>query len=202
MKLTIEAKNLRQISKQLENRIEPAKKVLTATGNDMKKRVPGWVSTEVTGVYNIKKAEVMPAKKGKDGKWNKTAGSVRVAGTTVSSVTITYSGRVLTPTHFGMKPKKLTPGAKGKKRKRPLVSAEIKKGQRKVLGSAVFLGNNRGGGYIPFKRSSAKRYPVESVKTLSLPQMIDNPNVREQIEDKVNEELAKRLEHNISRFMK
>lgn len=202
MKLTIEAKNLRQISKQLENRIEPAKKVLTATGNDMKKRVPSWVSTEVTGVYNIKKAEVMPAKKGKDGKWNKTAGSVRVAGTTVSSVTITYSGRVLTPTHFGMKPKKLTPGVKGKKRKRQLVSAEIKKGQRKVLGSAVFLGSNRGGGYIPFKRSSAKRYPVESVKTLSLPQMIDNPNVREQIEDKVNAELAKRLEHNISRFMK
>lgn len=70
------------------------------------------------------------------------------------------------------------------------------------MGSAVFLGSNRGGGYIPFKRSSAKRYPVESVKTLSLPQMIDNPNVREQIEDKVNEELAKRLEHNISRFMK
>lgn len=202
MPIKIITQGIKEIAAELEKNAANAEKVLIATGNDMKSRVPGWVATEVTGAYNIKKTEVMPSKKGKDGKWSKTAGNVRAIGTTVSSVTITYSGRVLTPTHFGMKPKALTPGTKGKKAKRRLVSAEIKKGQRKVLGSAVFLGSNRGGGYIPFKRLGAKRYPVESVKTLSLPQMIDNPNVYEQIESKINVELAKRLEHNIGRFMK
>lgn len=203
MRLTIKAKDLDRLAQRLAKNADQAKKVLTATGSDMKTRVPGWVGTEVTGVYNIKKQEVTPQKAKAGAKPKKTVGHIRVQGTTVSSVEITYTGRLLTPTHFGMKPKALPAAAKGRRKRRPVtVTAEIKKGQRKSLGPDVFLGSNKGGGYIPFKRTGRKAYPIESIKTLSLPQMIDNPNVRANISDKINTELAKRLEHNIRRYLK
>lgn len=201
MRLTIKAKDLDRLAQRLAKNADQAKKVLTATGSDMKTRVPGWVGTEVTGVYNIKKQEVTPQKAKAGAKPKKTVGHIRVQGTTVSSVEITYTGRLLTPTHFGMKPKALPAAAKGRRKRRP-VTAEIKKGQRKSLGPQVFLGSNKGGGYIPFKRTGAKAYPIQSIKTLSLPQMIDNPNVRENISTKINSELQKRLEHNIRRYLK
>lgn len=200
MRLTIQAKDLDRLAARLAKNANQAKKALTATGSDMKKRVPGWAGTAVTEVYNIKKQEVTPTKTGKP---KKKAGTIRVEGATVSSVEITYTGRTLTPTHFGMRPKTLTKSAKGKRRrKKSPVTAEIKKGQRKSLGSNVFLGSNRGGGYIPFKRSGRKAYPIESVKTVSLPQMIDNPNVRETLTEKINKGLEERLEHNIRRYLK
>ena len=200
MRLTIQAKDLDRLAARLAKNANQAKKALTATGSDMKKRVPGWAGTAVTEVYNIKKQEVTPTKTGKP---KKKAGTIRVEGATVSSVEITYTGRTLTPTHFGMRPKTLTKSAKGKRRrKKSPVTAEIKKGQRKSLGSNVFLGSNRGGGYIPFKRSGRKAYPIESVKTVSLPQMIDNPNVIETLTEKINKGLEERLEHNIRRYLK
>lgn len=200
MAITIKVKNIEAIAQRLRKQSEQAEKAIKATANDMRNRVPGWVATEVTGTYNIKKSEVMPAKKGKNGKVKKTVGNIAARGVTVNSVQIVYQGRVLTPVHFGMKPKKLTPGAKGRKRKP--ITAEIKKGQRKALHSDAFLGSNKGGGYIPFKRSGAKRYPIESIKTLSLPQMVENEAVYEKIQKVINTELSKRLEHNVKRFIK
>lgn len=195
-RLKIEAKNLARLSKELARRVEPAKKVIQATTGDMRSRVPGLVATEVREVYNIQKKEITPI--ARNGKPKKLAGHISVSGQTVEAVQIVYEGRPLTPTHFGMKPKKLT--GRGKKRKE--ITAEIKKGQRKALHTDAFLGSNRGGGYIPFKRTGAGRYPIESIKTVSLPQMVDNPNVKEKIESGVNDLLSKRLEHNIKRFMK
>lgn len=199
MRFTIQTLNMDKLAKRLAQNAEQAKKALTATGNDMKARIPGYVATEVTGVYNIKKQEVMPKKAG--GKPKKMAGKIRVSGTTVTSVAIEYSGRLLTPTHFSMRPKALT-GGKGKRRKRKPITAEIKKGQRKALSTDAFLGSNKGGGYIPFRRTSAKAYPIKSIKTLSLPQMVDNQNVRANLNQKINTELSKRLEHNVKRFLK
>lgn len=198
MRFTIKALDMDRLAQRLAQNAEQAKKALTATGNDMKARVPGWAATEVTGVYNIKKSEITPKKAG--GKPKKTAGNIRVSGTTVSSVVIEYSGHLLTPIHFGMRPRALT-GGKGRRKRKP-ITAEIKRGQRKVISSDAFLGNNKGGGYIPFRRTGPKSYPIESIKTLSLPQMIDNPNVRENLTEKINTELSKRLEHNVRRFMK
>lgn len=198
MRFTIQALDMDRLAQRLAQNAEQAKKALTATGNDMKSRVPGWVGTEVTGVYNIKKSEITPKKAG--GKPKKMAGNIRVSGTTVSSVTIEYSGRLLTPIHFGMRPKALT-GGKGRRKRKP-ITAEIKRGQRKALSPDAFLGSNKGGGYIPFRRTTAKAYPIKSIKTVSLPQMVDNPNVRGNLNEKINTELSKRLEHNVRRFLK
>ena len=202
MAITIKVKNIEKMAQALRKQSDQAEKAIKATASDMRNRIPGWVATEVTGTYNIKKSEVMPAQKGKDGKMKKTAGYIAARGITVNSVQIVYQGRLLTPVHFGMKPKKLTSGTKGKKRKRSPITAEIRKGQRKALHSDAFLGSNKGGGYIPFKRSGPNRYPIESIKTVSLPQMVENEAVYKRISTKINEGLSERLEHNIKRFIK
>lgn len=209
MRLEIKTLNIENIAKRLAKDAKQAEMAVKQTGSDMRNRVPGMVASEVTEVYNIKKQEITPAKP--KTKPKKLAGRISVVGQTVSSVTIEYTGRTLTPTHFDMKPTKRTVSRrkrKHRKRTRPAakkkeITATIKDGIRKSFGPHVFLGGNRGGGYIPFVRKGPGRdAELEAVKTLSLPQMVDNPNVREEITAKINTELEKRLKHNIKRFIK
>lgn len=210
MRFTIQTQDFDKLAKRLAKNADQAEKALKATGNDMKKRVPGMAASEVTEVYNIKKKEITPASKPKAGaKPKKMAGSIKLAGQTVSSVTIEYTGRTLTPTHFAMKPKtrRANPKRKHRKRTRPApkkeITAEIKNGQRKSLGPHVFLGGNGSGGYIPFVRKGpGRKADLEAIRTVSMPQMIDNPKVREEITEKVNVLLEKRLKHNIERLIK
>ena len=83
---------------------EQGRKAVKATVRDIKARAPSWIAQEVTSVYNIKKGEITPSGKN-SGKPKKMAGSVSVSGETIEELTITYSGRLLTPVHFGMTPK-------------------------------------------------------------------------------------------------
>lgn len=194
---TISLNGLKQIEKELGKMSAQSEKVLRATGSDMRSRIPGYVAQEIVKTYGIKKSEINPSKKSP----KKLAGHIKVSGETVSEVTVVYSGRTLTPVHFGMTPKQ--PKQKGRRvaRRQP-VKASIKKGQKKTLHSQAFLGSNRGGGYIPFRRSGKAQYPIEAIKTLSLPQMVDGDGVRGRIEERISVELEKRLTHNIERFMK
>ena len=198
--LNIKVTGLDKIAKQLERNRVQAENVITRTVSDLRSRVPGWVAAEVTADYNIKKSDVQPAKKDKSGKWKKTAGSVRVKGETIATVQIVYEGRPLTPVHFAMKPKKPPKGTRGKKRKRVPITAEIKRGQRKELHPDAFLGTNHGGGYIPFRRTTKRRYPIESIKTVSLPQMVESETVYPNITQRINSELQKRLDHNLKQY--
>lgn len=189
-------------------------KVITRLMSDVKSRVPGWVATEVTKAYNIKKGEVTPAKAGKS---SKPAGSIRVKGDTLETMEIVYRGRPLTPTHFGMTPK--TPRASY------TLKAEIVKGKKSVMGkkkkltkkqraalgknfrrqgtqtsdhSPIMLmgtGNAKEGGtnYIPFQRKSTDRMDIEAIKTVSLPQMVSSDRARENIDRAINEGLGKRM---------
>lgn len=199
--LTVKVIGMDDIVKNLERNAAKAETVMKRTVSDLRNRVPGWVADEVTAGYNIKKAEVKPAKKDKNGKWKKTAGSVRVKGESIETLTIIYEGRPLTPIHFAMKPKSLPKGTKGKKRKRVPITAEIKRGQRKELHPDAFLGTNHGGGYIPFRRTTKKRYPIESIKTVSLPQMVEAENISPRIQEKINAELQKRLDHHLKQYL-
>lgn len=179
-------------------------KAIKATVKDIKARAPGWIATAVTGVYNIKKSEVTPASSSAKGPQKKAA-SVLVTGETIDSIAITYKGRLLTPTHFGMKPKqrpRSTKDAHGRtvKRAKPYaVTAEIFKGQRKGLGADVFLGTNKGTGEIPFQRMGAARTPIKAIKTTSVPQMLTQDQVADAIQGKLNSGLEERFNHHMSR---
>ena len=181
--------------KEINGMQAKSKKVVQRTIADFKSRGPGWVSQEVAKEYNIKKKDINEAKKGV-----KNAGTIKVRGTKIDDLSIVYQGRLLTPTHFGM-----TPKARPESGKKYTVQAKIKKtGGKKALGHKVFLANSGKPGsiQIPFQRRDEDRYPIDVVKTLSVPQMITNEKVSTAIHDRINTELGKRLEHHLSRMKK
>lgn len=186
MAVTVKA-NIDQVVKGLDKEKANAEKVVRRTIGDMRTRAPGWVSKAVREEYNISAGDVKEALRvGNDGK-------VSIAGTEVDNVTLTYKGRVLTPTHFKMKP--ASRPASGVPYQ---VTAEIKKGQRKTLSSKAFLAHAGGAGTkeIPFQRTGQSRLPIEAIKTISVPQMIETGDgVKPQIEEAINEGLEKRFNH-------
>ncbi|NLH01168.1 MAG: serine/arginine repetitive matrix protein 2 [Clostridiales bacterium] len=216
MYVRAQIKDFPRLKKKLEDMKEAPKKVLESTFNDAKKRVPSWVAAEVSKVYGIKKAEI----------GNGEAGQVKVRGNSLDDLTIIYSGRMLSPSHFGMTPK--APGANAY-----TLKAEIIRGQRVTLGkvkklskeqraelgknfrregtrnsnrSPIMLmhtGNQKASGtdYIPFQRKSTDRKDIEAVKSISLPQMVSSERAAPGIRKAISEGLEKRLDHNMERYM-
>lgn len=201
-------RNYRQTIQELEALQGKSRKVVQRLMSDVRTRVPGWVATEVTKVYGIKKGEVTPAKAGRA---NKTAGSIRVTGDTVDTMQIIYSGRLLTPTHFGMTPKaprdtytlkaeilkgnKATLGKKKKltKKQRANIGRNFRReGTRNSDHSPIML-MRTGSTYIPFQRKSQERTDVQAIKTTSLPQMVSSERTSAEITRAINEGLEKRM---------
>lgn len=208
MSVTCEIKNYQMLKKQIENLQKAPKKVIARTLTDMRTRVPTWVAAEVSKVYGVKKAEVN----------NNSLGKMKVEGNTVKNIKIRYTGRVLTPTHFGMSPtapgqnaytlkatiirgerktlgkvKKLT-----KKQRAALAKNFTRSGERKSDHSPIMLMHTRntqagGTNYIPFQRKSVRRNDIEAIKTLSLPQMVSSERTAPNISKAINEGLEKRL---------
>lgn len=199
------------LKQRLEEMKKAPKTVLKHLSSDAKKRVPGWVATEVSKVYGVKKGEITGGK----------LGTVRVKGNSIDEVKIHYEGRVLTPTHFGMSPKVPKKGGSY------TLKATIIKGQRSTLGKVkkltkkqrAALGKNfrregtqnsdhspimlmrTGGTYIPFQRKSFNRKDVEAIKTLSMPQMVSSDRTHDGIQKAINDGLGKRLDHYMDRYM-
>lgn len=214
--MSVSIANYAKLCADLKAMNKEAEKAIQRTVSDFKSRAPAWVSAAVSEEYTIKKSEVKAAMTG-----TKKIGSVKVSGIAVDNIGLEYSGRVLTPLHFKMKPKK--PPAKLEKKLRLIpgenigsdsdvvavhpikayqVTVEIHKGKIKSLGSGVFLGSNGGEGFIPFQRTGGGRTPVEAIKTVSVPQMITNEKVAETIQKNIEEGLTKRLEHHAQQAMK
>ena len=206
---------------------EQGRKAVKATVRDVKARAPSWIAQEVTSVYNIKKDEITPSgknniKKGEitpsgknSSRPKKMAGSVNVSGETIKELTITYSGRLLTPVHFGMTPKTAPPG------KSYTLRMQVVKGQKKVIGRylntrtpggpysershniLMGTGNTKAGGVsaIPFQRMSRTRTDIKKFTTISVPSMITSKRTNEKIMTRLQEETAKRLQHNLDRAL-
>ena len=208
--------------KELEKMKKAPKKVVEMTIKDFKKRAPGWVAQEVVNEYNIKKGEIKPVQSKTD---KKPAGTIRGEGKTIASARLIYRGRVLTPVHFGMTPKviKQTYTLKAQFKKGDKITLgrvkKLTKKQRKNIGrnftrqgtrssqkSPIMLmntGNKKVDGiqYIPMQRQSGKRDDIKAIKTLSLPQMVSNPKVEKGIQEQVNENVGKRFNHHLNRYM-
>ena len=198
MQTELKVTNLAKLVDELKDVNKDIDKALGRTIADCKTRGPAQVTKAVTAVYGIKSSDVTAAGKAAKG-GAKTVGSIKVKGVTVDSVQLVYKGRLLTPTHFSMTPKKRP--ETGKKYK---VKAAIFKGQKKVLGSSVFLAASGAAGTteIPFKRETKKRLPIQAIRTVSIPQMITNEKVSEDIKARMDDLLTKRLQHNTERLAK
>lgn len=194
MKIVIDGYN--DVVSNIKGMQEKSKRVVNRTVGDFKSRGPGWVAQEIVKEYNIQKRDINET----DRKIVKGRGGIKVKGTKLDDISIVYRGRLLTPTHFTMKPT-LRP-SRGNKY---LVSAKIKKTQGRVnLGSKVFLANagEKSTIQIPWQRRSNARYPIDVVKTVSVPQMITNKQVSEGIHEQINAKLEKRLEHHLKQILK
>lgn len=209
---TVQLRNVRKLRKDLEDIKASNAKAVKATVSDMRARAPGAIASCVTAIYNIKKSEITPAS-GKSEKPKKMAGTIRVSGETIDEMTIIYTGRMLTPVHFGMTPK--TP-PKGKKY---TLKQQVIKGESKVIGRYL---NTRtpGGPYakrshnilmgtgaksadkvsaIPFQRMSENRTDLKKFTTISMPQMITSDRVAPAIKERLSTMLKERLDHHMKR---
>ena len=209
MSVKFEIRDYTGLMRKLDDMKKAPRKVLEATTADAKKRVPPWIAAEVAKEYGVKKAEVNSGKLGK----------MKVKGERIDGLTFEYTGRVLTPTHFGMTPKapgknaytlkaQIIRGQKAtlgkvkkltKKQRRELGKNFRREGARNSSHSPVML-MPTGSTYIPFQRKSPRRSDVEAIKTLSLPQMVSG-RASEGITKAINEGLEKRLEHHMNRYM-
>lgn len=183
-------KNLKEVKADLQKTEEQVAKAVNATTSDFAKRGPGWISQEVIDVYAISQKDIK-----KNTMRPKYNGKICIAGLKLNNVEIKYKGRLLTITHFKMTPKK-------RPKKSYRVSAEIKKGNKARMPKGVFLGGNGGGKDIPFQREGKERLPIRSVKSLSVPQMVTNKDVSDNIQKRINTELEKRLDNNLKRYCK
>jgi hypothetical protein len=201
-----------KIKKQMDGLKNAPAKVMKNLTSDAKKRVPGWVATEVTKTYGIKKTDIT----------QKKVGDIKAVGSGIKDLKFVYSGRLLTPTHFSMSPKAPKPGGGY------TLKASILKGQKKTLGNVKKLTKKHraslqrgmrnspqspwmlqhtgaesadGVQYIPFQRREQPGKMKYVMKTISLPQMVSSERTAGNIKQAINEGLSKRLEHHLNRQM-
>ena len=205
-------KNYKTVMKKLEDKKKAPQNVMKAMYSDAKKRVPGWVATEVTKTYGIKKTDIT----------QKKVGDIKAVGSGIKDLKFVYSGRLLTPTHFSMSPKAPKSGGGY------TLKASILKGQKKTLGNVKKLTKKQraslqrgmrnspqspwmlqhtgaesadGVQYIPFQRREQPGKMKHVMKTISLPQMVSSERTKDNIQQAINEGLSKRLDHHMKRYM-
>lgn len=202
--------NLRKAQKDAE-------KALRRTMQDIRSRGPTWIAKGVAEEYNLKPGEI-------------TGGglvSMRVRGQDLGELEFQYKGRLLTPSHFSLSPKAPRQGsytlkATIKRGQRATLGSvkKLTKKQRQNIGRnfrrqgtrnspqsppmLAYTGNKQAGGtnYIPFQRTRQPGNFDKVIKTISVPQMIQDgsgtlkPAVRRQL----NENIQKRFDHYTSQI--
>ncbi len=224
--VSCQIENLKKLQKQAKAVRKDSEKILKNTLSDLRKQAPAKVRQEVAAVYNFDKKEITPGatRKGKDGvkKAVKQAASFKTRGETIDSFALIYTGRLLTPVHFGMTPK-VPPSGRSY-----TLKMQVYKGKKEVIGR--YKSKHKPGGpfsqrshnilmkrkkvkkegipkedavkYIPFQRMSKNRIDLKIFTTTSVPQMIENPKVNAAIYDDLNKYAIERLNHHVKRFAK
>lgn len=145
----------------------------------------------------VPRAYAIKAKEVKDS----FAGGIKRPTTTNLTASITSKGHTLSLAHFPF-----TPNMPGTRKK---VAVTIKKGGGKKVvrtNPLPFVAKTgaRSAGltqFNVFRREGRTRLPIVVVRTLSIPQMITNENVGDQIQTFATEKLNERLNHEIIRAM-
>ena len=213
---TVSIKDGRELAKKLKKLETGSETAIRRTVSDFATRAPAWVSKGIREHYGVDTVAIDEA--GPKKKRGKT--SISVAGTTVDGIALEYRGRSLTPSHFKMSPKQRPTAQKAQTIKVPgqaiagagdvamirppkkyTVKATIIKGQRSSMPPGTFIAEGKGGSVLPFQRTGAGRMPIEALRTLSVPQMIEG-RAKDTIEEMISEKLGARFAHHIEQAMK
>ena len=185
------------------------KKKMGLVMRDLRRDVPAAVANAVSKRYNLKTSEMKPpavkVNVDKDGNKykSKKAVDVRVDGEDLSSMAIVYRGRRLTVQRFSMNPKKPVgfTGREGhRKRAKKDIQATILKGRRsnvRMDGHRTFVANVRGVNQAVHAKNGDRRIDFIA-KTLSVPIMVDNEEVRKDI----NKGISQRVDKSLKRRMR
>ncbi|MDR0886972.1 MAG: hypothetical protein LBN22_11610 [Clostridiales Family XIII bacterium] len=194
MNLKIIIKKPAGIYKALNGINQESKIVLQRTTSDFISRAPAWIARAVASEYNITGKEVKTSIKQTTPQGKMKLGGGKV----VENKALLVEGRRLTPRVgpglSGDGPgKRFSLGTTGKKR---TVKATIKKGQRKVIHTIAFIASPKST-QLPFMRTGKSRYPIEAIKTLSVPQMVDNELVRKKIYAEIEKGISARVDNHL-----
>lgn len=219
--LSVSSTGTSDIVKQLHKLEEGGEKAIKRTVSDFASRAPAKVSKGIRQFYGVDTAAIKEASQSP--KRGRT--TIQIAGNLVDGITLEYKGRTLTPTHFSMSPKSVnpkgltdkshvipgqaisfkgTPGSAATVRipKPYTVKATIIKGQRVAMKPETFMAAGNGGAVLPYQRAAGSaRGPIEAVRTLSVPQMIDG-KAHDTIQQTIEELLEDRFYHNLEQAIK
>lgn len=223
--IKIEITNTKELFKGLNGITPGMDRALQRTISDFRSRAPSWVSQAVRNHYGIAARDISPKTKKDVENKVKKAGQVYSRGKTLHTLAIAYYGRVLTPTHFNMEEKEPKQGPYN-------IKATILKGRRKRIGGRKALTKeqkrNIGRNFTHQGKRHRRRYPAllmhtgakkanktqyipmrlmendkwHVIKTLSLPQMVENESVQKDIQRNVDKNLYKRARGHVEKELK
>lgn len=189
--INIDTKPIDRISKELTGFEKEVGQATYLALNRTTEYVATQIGKIVPKSYQIKSSDV------------KSSLKKNLASKTNLTASVESSGHTLSFAHFPFTPK--TP----RKTKRSIfesaVMVTIKKGQ-KVLSRKGFVMSTGAKSeekvqYNVFKRLGKSRFPIAPIRTLSIPQMITNEKVGEQVQQLAQVKLEERLDHEITRLM-
>ena len=179
--IKVDTKQLEKACKRLEGFPKEVPKALNAALNRTSTTVQKELKKCVIKKYNIKSGEV--------------AGTLKIkkASSSNLSVNIISTGKVLALDHF---PSNInTVFRNSGKGKKTVVKVGVKKGSKKAVAGAFV--NTLGGNMHILKRVGSSRLPIEKLNTLSIPQMISNIEVSNNIQKTANDILETRIYHEV-----
>lgn len=196
--ITMQVKDCQKLLDQIGGIQKRGETAMRRTVSDMKSRLPGPIATTVRKYYSIDAAEINPsstkAVKGKE------AANIHVEGKTVASLALVYEGRVLTPQGHGFGLKESV-----KKNGQRKIQTKIKKKQTTMTGQygTVFMAraSETSDVRIPFQRIPSTG-AIEVIRTVAVPEMIDNEEVNAAIYERISEIVQTRVQKNFKSIVK
>lgn len=171
---------LEDVQRRLGEMEKKAPNVISSALNRALTNVASNVSKEVRQDYNIKAADI-----------KSTLEKTRASKANLSAI-VRSRGNLIPLDRFKVSPKKVSP-----KRKTPIKIA-VKKTGMKPLGGAFVADIS---GIKVFKRQSKKRLPIDRLFGPSVPQMLQNEGIRENINREGEDMFYRRLDHEINRIL-
>lgn len=174
----------REIKKAVDKLVLVPKKIPGATAQAINRTVTYTVTLvkrETTQIYAVKQGDVAATLKKKKA----TRGDLRGY--------VESTGRPIELSKFPYNPKKT-----GKKRKSVKVKVRKDNGYQKIeTKPSAFTNNSQ-----IWQRKGKDRFPIKKLYTLSIPNMIANPEVMNPIMEKANAKLIERINHEVERRLK
>lgn len=167
--------------------------------NDVRTALNKKIAKTVSGIYNVSEQDVREI--GNEAKkTQESIGSTQIKGIQLHGLRLVYRGRRLTPPGLSM-------NIVDREDKKIRVYAEILRGQRKMIKgkyeTPIFFAPQKQGVLLPWQRVGKKKLPVYAIKTVSIPQMIENKEASKIIDEEktklILEKFPKRMEARVEK---